>query len=102
MNDFKIGYVCLYPCTTEIVQSSPLFFQSFLKKEFSEENLIFWLACEKYKTLEAERQVGNLEVIFLTVCSRNCDYVSDMRDKMSKSNVRERTHVYFFHRRVFI
>ena len=37
------------------------FVQAFLQKEFSEENLIFWLACEKYKTLENEKEVGNLE-----------------------------------------
>ncbi|XP_028390915.1 regulator of G-protein signaling 12-like isoform X2 [Dendronephthya gigantea] len=32
-------------------------FRSFLKKEFSEENLIFWLACEKFKTLEDEKEL---------------------------------------------
>ena len=32
-------------------------FQEFLKKEFSEENLVFWIACEQYK------KIGNLEQV---------------------------------------
>lgn len=30
---------------------SSFFFQEFLKKEFSAENIFFWTACERYKNL---------------------------------------------------
>ncbi|XP_028741493.1 regulator of G-protein signaling 10 isoform X2 [Peromyscus leucopus] len=32
-------------------------FREFLKKEFSEENVLFWLACEDFKKMEDEKQM---------------------------------------------
>ncbi|NP_001405811.1 regulator of G-protein signaling 10 isoform 7 [Mus musculus] len=32
-------------------------FREFLKKEFSEENVLFWLACEDFKKTEDRKQV---------------------------------------------
>ncbi|CAH6793206.1 Rgs10 [Phodopus roborovskii] len=32
-------------------------FREFLKKEFSEENVLFWLACEDFKKLEDKKQM---------------------------------------------
>ncbi|KAM5271884.1 regulator of G-protein signaling 10 isoform 4-T4 [Ctenodactylus gundi] len=35
-------------------------FREFLKKEFSEENVLFWLACEDFKKMQDEKQIFNL------------------------------------------
>lgn len=32
-----------------------LVFEDFLRSEYSEENLLFWLACEKYKKITREK-----------------------------------------------
>lgn len=39
--------------------------QEFLKKEFSEENVLFWLACEDFKKTQDKKQV------FLPVCYKH-------------------------------
>lgn len=33
-------------------------FENFLRTEYSEENLLFWLACEKYKTRTTETELA--------------------------------------------
>ncbi|KAJ7986437.1 hypothetical protein DPEC_G00339880 [Dallia pectoralis] len=35
-----------------------LAFREFLKTEYSEENLLFWLACEEYKTITSNTQMA--------------------------------------------
>ncbi|KAM8911684.1 regulator of G-protein signaling 10 isoform 4-T4 [Lycaon pictus] len=35
-------------------------FREFLKKEFSEENVLFWLACEDFKKTQDKKQIFNL------------------------------------------
>ncbi|XP_054378931.1 regulator of G-protein signaling 10 isoform X4 [Pongo abelii] len=35
-------------------------FREFLKKEFSEENVLFWLACEDFKKMQDKTQIFNL------------------------------------------
>lgn len=32
-------------------------FQDFLKSEYSEENILFWLACEEYKKIKSEPEM---------------------------------------------
>lgn len=32
-------------------------FSQFLRKEFSEENIEFWLACEEYKAIDSETKL---------------------------------------------
>lgn len=39
-------------------------FGSFLKSEFSEENIEFWLACEDYKKTESDLLHGKAEKIY--------------------------------------
>lgn len=34
-----------------------LVFEDFLRTEYSEENLLFWLACEKYKKISSEPEM---------------------------------------------
>lgn len=34
-----------------------LVFENFLRTEYSEENLLFWLACEKYKKITREPEM---------------------------------------------
>lgn len=41
-----------------------MFFEDFLKSEFSEENIQFWKACERYKTVSDEHLQKEAEVIF--------------------------------------
>jgi len=35
-----------------------IFWQEFLRSEFSEENLLFWIKCEEYKKLNDANQVN--------------------------------------------
>ncbi|XP_053306340.1 regulator of G-protein signaling 10 [Spea bombifrons] len=45
-------------------------FTDFLKKEFSEENLLFWLACEDFKTTQDKEQMQKkAQEIFVTFLS---------------------------------
>lgn len=39
-------------------------FREFLKSEFSEENIEFWLACEDYKKTKADHLHGKAERIY--------------------------------------
>lgn len=39
-------------------------FREFLKSEFSEENIEFWLACEDYKKTQADHLQGKGEKIY--------------------------------------
>jgi hypothetical protein len=41
-------------------------FAEFLKKEFSQENIQFWIACEKFKKLSDQDEVGLLSSTFIT------------------------------------
>ncbi|XP_075071647.1 regulator of G-protein signaling 10 isoform X1 [Mixophyes fleayi] len=43
-------------------------FTDFLKKEFSEENLLFWLACEDFKKTEDQEQTTSLKLHLLRIC----------------------------------
>lgn len=39
-------------------------FHAFLKSEFSEENIDFWIACESYKNLKTSKQPAQAQKIF--------------------------------------
>ncbi len=39
-------------------------FRDFLRKEFSEENVEFWLACEEYKSLKSNQLIPRAQEIF--------------------------------------
>lgn len=39
-------------------------FQSFLKSEFSEENIEFWIACEEFKTIRTNKLVSKAQKIY--------------------------------------
>uniref|UniRef100_A0A8B9DC29 RGS domain-containing protein n=1 Tax=Anser cygnoides TaxID=8845 RepID=A0A8B9DC29_ANSCY len=41
-------------------------FREFLKKEFSEENVLFWLACEEFKKTQGKKQVCFLNDFYLS------------------------------------
>lgn len=59
-------------------------FSQFLRKEFSEENIEFWLACEEFKTIDSEtKMLSKAKYIYTIFCepdspkevrsrSRNC------------------------------
>ncbi|XP_026179492.1 regulator of G-protein signaling 21-like [Mastacembelus armatus] len=38
-------------------KTGQLVFEDFLRTEYSEENLLFWLACEDYKKITSEREL---------------------------------------------
>uniref|UniRef100_A0A3Q3X0S0 Regulator of G-protein signaling 1 n=1 Tax=Mola mola TaxID=94237 RepID=A0A3Q3X0S0_MOLML len=40
-----------------------LVFEEFLRSEYSEENLLFWLACENYKTIARETERINIDCV---------------------------------------
>lgn len=39
-------------------------FQSFLKSEFSEENIEFWIACEEFKTIRTNKLASKAQKIY--------------------------------------
>ncbi|XP_030060602.1 regulator of G-protein signaling 10 isoform X1 [Microcaecilia unicolor] len=64
-------------------------FRGFLKKEFSEENVLFWLACEDFKKIQDMKQMQQkAQDIYLTFLSSkasaqvNVEGQSQMNDKM--------------------
>lgn len=65
--NFLLRYIHLL---TQLIYSTPLFlagqsvFGNFLKSEFSEENIEFWLACEDYKKTESELLSSKAENIY--------------------------------------
>ena len=48
-------HVCLSKVAIILIFIS--FFQEFLKKEFADENIIFWKKCEEYRKLADENEV---------------------------------------------
>ena len=52
-----ISYMSLYQKTV-ILKPSLFPHQEFLKKEFSDENIVFWIACENFRNLTEFEQVG--------------------------------------------
>jgi len=60
-----VGYILM--CTFLIC---PLCLQEFLKKEFSHENIYFWVACEKYRSLSspAERATSARDIFERHLC----------------------------------
>uniref|UniRef100_A0A3Q4BP06 RGS domain-containing protein n=1 Tax=Mola mola TaxID=94237 RepID=A0A3Q4BP06_MOLML len=60
-------------------------FSRFLRTEFSEENIEFWLACEEYKTIDSEtRRLSKAKCIYTVFCEAdapkevNIDYNTKM------------------------
>ena len=50
---------CIYPSNQTFPSLDGLAsFKSFLKSEFSEENLEFWLACEDYKKIKSPAKMA--------------------------------------------
>lgn len=44
-------------------------FSQFLRKEFSEENIEFWLACEEFKTIESRtKMLSKAKYIYTVFC----------------------------------
>jgi len=39
-------------------------FRNFLKSEFSEENIEFWIACEEFKTIRTNKLVPRAQKIY--------------------------------------
>ena len=78
------------PCVCEhdnipfSVLLSPLdgvfFFEEFLKSEFSEENILFWKACERYKTVAESSIKEEATVIYE-------EYISQSAAKLVSSAV---------------
>ncbi|XP_077206032.1 regulator of G-protein signaling 10 [Paroedura picta] len=50
-------------------------FREFLKKEFSEENVLFWLACEEFKKTQDKKQMQKkANEIYMTFLSSKASY----------------------------
>lgn len=41
-----------------IINGHLIFLQEFLKKEYSQENIVFWCLCEKYKKIKSDNVVS--------------------------------------------
>ncbi|XP_078245745.1 regulator of G-protein signaling 10 isoform X4 [Pogona vitticeps] len=50
-------------------------FREFLKKEFSEENVLFWIACEEFKKIQDKKQMQTkANEIYMTFLSSKASY----------------------------
>ncbi|XP_067417423.1 regulator of G-protein signaling 10 isoform X2 [Emydura macquarii macquarii] len=50
-------------------------FREFLKKEFSEENVLFWLACEEFKKMQEKKQMQEkAKEIYMTFLSSKASF----------------------------
>jgi len=55
--DASVYFVCLSVSLKSQVLFICKFWQEFLRSEFSEENLLFWIKCEEYRKLNDANQV---------------------------------------------
>ncbi|OXB56472.1 hypothetical protein ASZ78_013404 [Callipepla squamata] len=56
--------IMIYICAFMLAAGGQGVFREFLKSEFSEENIEFWLACEDYKRTKADHLHGKAERIY--------------------------------------
>uniref|UniRef100_A0A8C7KXU2 Regulator of G-protein signaling 1 n=1 Tax=Oncorhynchus kisutch TaxID=8019 RepID=A0A8C7KXU2_ONCKI len=49
---YTISFLCLYRVAGQLA------FREFLRTEYSEENILFWLACEEYKTITTSNEIA--------------------------------------------
>lgn len=73
---YRIDYVCL----VLFVSDGLSLFRVFLRSEFSEENLEFWIACEEYKKTKPPKLGPKSKRIF-------ADFVAIQAPKEVKNNV---------------
>ena len=66
-----IVYGFIHKCPSTYYQSNDLSFlvglaafKAFLKSEFSQENIAFWMACEEYKKTSADKMAAKAKQIF--------------------------------------
>lgn len=52
------GWLCLSPWPGLLLTDGLEVFQAFLRTEFSEENLEFWLACEDFKKVKSQSKMA--------------------------------------------
>jgi len=56
--------VCLTDPLDIVLTDGLHWFREFLKSEFSEENIEFWIACESYKHLKPHKMAAQAQKIF--------------------------------------
>lgn len=64
-------------------------FSSFLKSEFSEENIEFWLACEDYKRTESDLLHGKAEKIYKSFVHSDAAKQVSIKFMITSSRVKE-------------
>uniref|UniRef100_A0A672JWG9 Regulator of G-protein signaling 1 n=1 Tax=Sinocyclocheilus grahami TaxID=75366 RepID=A0A672JWG9_SINGR len=64
--------------------SGQMAFQDFLKSEYSEENILFWLACEEYKTITSSPEMISRTKKTLKMC---CPYFQVNIDSGTRTNI---------------
>uniref|UniRef100_A0A8C5WN46 Regulator of G protein signaling 13 n=1 Tax=Laticauda laticaudata TaxID=8630 RepID=A0A8C5WN46_LATLA len=55
----KVCWICFIVCKSMfdiLFSDGPIVYKSYLKTEYSDENMEFWLACEKYKKILSQRK----------------------------------------------
>ncbi len=70
-------------------------FRAFLRTEFSEENLEFWLACEEYKKIKSQSKMASkakkifAEYIAIQSCKEVSDGVNNSYDHKEKRALKQ-------------
>lgn len=61
-------------------------FSQFLRKEFSEENIEFWLACEEFKTIDSEtKMLSKAKYIYTVFCEPDSPKEVRLRSRNRRS-----------------
>lgn len=61
-------------------------FSQFLRKEFSEENIEFWLACEEFKTIDSEtKMLSKAKYIYTVFCEPDSPKEVRLRSRNHRS-----------------
>ncbi|XP_034994229.1 regulator of G-protein signaling 10 isoform X2 [Zootoca vivipara] len=75
-------------------------FREFLKKEFSEENVLFWLACEEFKKIKDEKQMqAKANEIYMTFLSSKASFQVNVEGQSRlDESILEKPHPLMFQR----
>ncbi|XP_033005415.1 regulator of G-protein signaling 10 isoform X1 [Lacerta agilis] len=75
-------------------------FREFLKKEFSEENVLFWLACEEFKKIKDEKKMqAKANEIYMTFLSSKASFQVNVEGQSRlDESILEKPHPLMFQR----
>ena len=75
MDSINFLQMLQHNCIVLILVSLLCSLQEFLKKEFSEENIVFWLECESYKAITDDEKVWSIHIVLYTQTRQEYSFI---------------------------